>query len=449
MKELGSISEDNNLSEQKHRTELEAATGDGVRTLAVVSTDTESSEAAADRGTVETLPNPAGHKALRGSTSSEVNADTPAQSSEAVGHGTLETLSIPVGHKKVHDGTWSDVNADTDDSQAAIGSTLETLPISTGHQALCDTTLSEVNSDISAEISKAVDRGALETISTQAGHRALRRSTSNEDSFFPPPTRLKSKLPALTGVGQNSRITGNPLHPHPPSHHPGLLPPLSAKEGGGGSVRSEVSFDSHTEPKHSPRDTRKVKDRASTPRAGGGDIHQQGGHAGPDPAATAAAATAAELTGAGSLHGRRGVDSSPPPSPSSLSAGDHGPTRQGKPGETAGVSNRNEAGEPAGGSNRNEAGELARASGQSKGAGEPKRKVSMKGSALAVVSAIKLKHNRRSSAAMHTDLLRAFVPDMLINVSKNNRRREKCTNVSIVVIFIKNAFFLLCVGGYC
>ena len=425
MKELGSISEENNLSESKHQTELEAAAGDGVRTLAAASADTENSEAAADRGTVETLPNPAGHRALRGSSTSEVIADTPAESSEAVGHGRLERLSIPAGPKTVRDPPWIGVDADTEDRKAVIRSRLETLTLPAGHQALCDSTPTKVDADTCAEISEADDRGVLEEIPIPAGHRALRRSTSSEDSLFPAPTRLKSKLPALTGVGQNSRISGDPLHPA--GHHPGLLPPLSAKEGGGGGGRSEVSFDSHTEPRHSPRDTRQVKDRASTPRAGGagggggGGIHQHARRADPDPAATAAAATTAELAGARSLHGRRGVDSSPPPSPSSSSEGDHGPSRRGKPGETAGVPNRNEAGEPAGVSNRNEAGESAGASGQSKGAGESRRKVSMKGSALAVVSAIKLNHNRRSSAAMHTDLLRAFVPDMLINVSKYNR----------------------------
>lgn len=46
-----------------------------------------------------------------------------------------------------------------------------------------------------------------------------------------------------------------------------------------------------------------------------------------------------------------------------------------------------------------------------------KGRVSLKSTALAVVSAGTLKAYRRSSAAMHVDLLRVFVPDMLINVS--------------------------------
>lgn len=43
--------------------------------------------------------------------------------------------------------------------------------------------------------------------------------------------------------------------------------------------------------------------------------------------------------------------------------------------------------------------------------------LSLRGAAMAVVSAGVLKEYRRSSAAMHIDLLRVFVPDMLINVS--------------------------------
>lgn len=44
------------------------------------------------------------------------------------------------------------------------------------------------------------------------------------------------------------------------------------------------------------------------------------------------------------------------------------------------------------------------------------RSLSLKGAGLAVVSAETLQKYRRSSAAMHIDLLRVFVPDMLINV---------------------------------
>lgn len=381
MKELGSTSEDNNLSEPKHRTELEPTAGDGVRTLAFVSADTESSEAAANRGTLETLSILEGHTALRCS-ASEASEDTPAEIRESVNRGPLETLSIP-----------------------------------TGHIALHSSTLSEVNAATSVEVSEAVSPGALETLPITAGHRAHRVSSSSEDSSFPAPTRLKAKLPALTGVGQTSRITGDPLHPA--GHHPGLLPPISAKEGGGGVVGLGASFDSHPEPTHSPRGSRKVRARASTPRAGGSS-HQQGRHADPDPAATASAATAAELSGTKGTkasHGWRGVDSSVPPSPSSSSERDHEPSRHGKPDDPAGVSNRNETGEPEGISTRNEAGESAGGSGRNKETGQSSRKLSMKGSALAVVSTIKLRHNRQSSATMHTDLLRAFVPDMLINVS--------------------------------
>lgn len=378
MKELGSTSEDNNLSEPKHRTELEATAGDGVRTLAVVSADTASSEAAANRGTLETLLIPAGHTALRCS-ASEASEDTPAEIKESVDRGPLGTLSIP-----------------------------------TGHIALHGSTLSEVNAATSVEVSEEVSPGALEALPITTGHRTLRVSTSSEDSSFPAPTRSKSKLPALTGVGQTSRIAGDPLHPT--GHHPGLLPPISAKEGGGGVVGLGAGFDSHPEPTHSPRGSWKVRARASTPRAGGSP-HQQGRHVDPDPGATTATTTSAEFAGAKRSHGWRGVDSSVPPSPSSSLERDHAPSRHGKPDEPAGVSNRNETGEPEGTSPRNGAGESAGGSGRNKEAGQSPRKLSMKGSALAVVSTIKLRHNRRSSATMHTDLLRAFVPDMLINVS--------------------------------
>ena len=377
MKELGSTSEDNNLREPRLRTELEATTGDGVRTLAVVSADTESSEAAVDRGTPEAPPIPAGHKTLRGTTSSEVNADIPAESSEAISRGTLDTISIPAG---------------------------------------CSTSR-EVDADTPAERSEAVNRGGLETFPIPAGHRALRGSTSSEESPFPAPTRLKTKLPALTGVGQSSRKSGDPLHPA--GHHLGLLPPLCGKEGGGGGegLGLGVGFDSHLESTKSPRGSRQIRARANEPGGGSGP-HQQGSHTDPDPTTTtAAAATAAEFTGAKSLHGSRGIDPSVPPSPSSSSERDDGHGRHGERGEPAGGSNNNEVDESGEGSNRNEEGEAAGASGRSKEAGKSSGRLSMKGSALAVVSTIRLKNSRRSSAAMHTDLLRAFVPDMLINVS--------------------------------
>lgn len=45
------------------------------------------------------------------------------------------------------------------------------------------------------------------------------------------------------------------------------------------------------------------------------------------------------------------------------------------------------------------------------------KKKSMKGAALAVAAVSHIRDYRRSSATLHTDLLRAFVPDVLINVS--------------------------------
>lgn len=60
--------------------------------------------------------------------------------------------------------------------------------------------------------------------------------------------------------------------------------------------------------------------------------------------------------------------------------------------------------------------------------------MSFKNAATAVVSAATMRNFRRNSAAMHVDLLRVFVPDMLINVSamdvKNPPSLGRCLSLS-------------------
>lgn len=50
--------------------------------------------------------------------------------------------------------------------------------------------------------------------------------------------------------------------------------------------------------------------------------------------------------------------------------------------------------------------------------GKAKEGISLKTAAITAISAGAIRSFRRSSAAMHIDLLRVFVPDMLINVSQ-------------------------------
>lgn len=65
--------------------------------------------------------------------------------------------------------------------------------------------------------------------------------------------------------------------------------------------------------------------------------------------------------------------------------------------------------------------------GEKETAGDHKDSASLKSAGLAFVAVSEIKRYRRSSAALYTDLLRAFVPDVLINVSSTwEAQDEEC-----------------------
>lgn len=442
MKEPGSTSEDH-LSEPEIRTELQATAGDDVATTLAVSPDTATPLPVVQAGTESgQIP-----LAVTASAVTTLGVDADRESGRippAVTADALSTLGVnadpEIGVKPpaCNADTVTPLRGETDpesgvaplpfdadtvtplagisDSERGIKSlafNADTVPPLTkisdaekGKKSVSfntdGVTTLAANSDTESIVKPPAVTADIETYSEAAGSAnpdnleglpsparqiSERGSVSCEDSSFPPPTRLKAKLPALTGVGQSSRKSGDPL-PH--AVHPGLLPPLSAKEGGvgGGAGRG---FDSPLDYKKSPRGSRKIKSRGGTHGGGNSSPRHHHGRPSDSDTDTAAAMTTADAKS----DGWRGMDSSSPPSPTS-SAEEKKHHHGRKDGGTHGKGGSEEPGEPAAGAVRG---------------------VSVKGTALAVVSALEIRHHRRSSATMHTDLLRAFVPDMLINVS--------------------------------